>query len=215
MRKFVPCLLTGLLLKATALMAGQVLFVSDFGGGGTNGWKNVPLFKGATDYQVVCEGTNCFLHANSENACSAFTARLKFSPPRKLLLRWQWRVPGVNTNASERDLKRFDHAARVFVAFDTFIGPPRTLNYFWANTEPAGAFLEHPMTGRAKIICVESGNARAGHWVAEERDVTADWLRAFPGRKMPDIVAVGVITDSDSLGTALAADYADMELIAE
>jgi hypothetical protein len=71
------------------------------------------------------------------------------------------------------------------------------------------------MTGRAKIVCVESGNAKVGSWVAEERDVTADWCRAFSGKKMSDIVAVGVITDSDSLGTVLNGDYAKIQLIAE
>jgi hypothetical protein len=112
-------------------------------------------------------------------------------------------------------LKRFDHAARVFVAFDIFIGPPRTLNYFWANQEPPGSLLDHPMTSRAKMFIVESGNTRAGGWVAEERDVTADWKRAFPTKPMPKIAAIGILTDGDSLETKLSGDYAGLELITE
>lgn len=195
--------------------ADKVFFAADFSHGITNGWKNVDLFGRVTDYSVQREGTNFFIHAEASNSCSALTARLNLPAPGKLVLHWRWRIQGVNTNGSERDLKRFDHAARVFVAFDTFIGPPRTLNYFWANHEPAGEFLNHPMTSRAKIITVESGNARAGQWISEERDVIADWRRAFPGRKMPKIVGVGMLTDGDSLNVRLSADYAGIELTGE
>ena len=121
----------------------------------------------------------------------------------------------MNTNGSERDLKKFDHAARVFVAFDTFIGPPRTLNYLWANVEPMGTVLEHPKSNRAQIFVVESGNPKAGQWITEERDVGADWQKVFPDKPMPKLVGIGVMTDSDSLGMKLAGDYADIELLSE
>jgi hypothetical protein len=45
-------------------------------------------------------------------------------------------------------------------------------------------------------------------------DVTADWERTFPGKAMPKIVGLGVMTDSDSLGQPLAGAYAGVELIA-
>jgi hypothetical protein len=131
------------------------------------------------------------------------------------VLRWRWRIAAVAANGSDSELGRFDHAARVFVAFDTFIGPPRTLNYLWADAATPGSLLKHPLTSRAKLFVVESGNDKAGRWIGEERDVTADWERAFPGRKMPKIVAVGILTDSDSLKGKLSGDYADIELIQE
>jgi hypothetical protein len=62
-------------------------------------------------------------------------------------------------------------------------------------------------------MIVESGNAKAGQWVSEERDVSADWKRAFPDRAMPKVVGVGVMTDSDSLGLKLTGAYADLQLL--
>jgi hypothetical protein len=141
--------------------------------------------------------------------------KLDVAPPAKLKLRWRWKIDGVNPNGSERDLKKFDHAARLFVAFDTFIGPPRTLNYLWANVEKIGAVLEHPKSGRAQIFVLESGNGKAGRWLTEERDVTMDWKRVFPDKPMPKIVGLGVMTDSDSLGKKMTGSYADIELIGE
>jgi len=207
-----------LLLSAAAVSvrAEQVVFAPDFSHGLSNRWTNVSLYKSRTVYSVVSEGTNFFVHAAADNSCSALTARLNLAPSaKKLKLRWRWRIAGVATNGSDLILKKFDHAARVFVAFDTFIGPPRTLNYFWANQEPVGILLEHPLTGRAKDFIVESGNEKAGRWVAEERDVTADWKRAFPGKAMPKIAAVGMLTDGDSLEIKISGDYADLQLIAE
>lgn len=198
-----------------AMAVEPILFAENFAGRLTNGCENVLLYKKRTDYVVQQAGTNFFLHAAADNSCSALTWKLNLAPSAKIKLRWRWRIDSVATNGSEHDLKRFDHAARVFVAFDTFIGPPRTLNYFWANQEPPGTLLDHPMTGRAKMFIVESGNAKAGTWIAEERDVTADWKRAFPAKPMPKLAALGVLTDGDSLETKLSGDYANIELIAE
>ncbi len=209
---------TAVLFLALALgraAAEQVLFAENFARGLSNGWANVAFFKTPTDYSVGRDGTNFYVRGVAEKACSALSIKLNLAPPAKLKLRWRWRIDGVNPNGSERDLKKFDHAARVFVAFDTLIGPPRTLNYTWANVEPPGTVLEHPKSGRAQIFVLESGNAKAGQWIAEERDVAADWKKVFPDRPMPKIVGLGVMTDSDSLGMKLVGDYTDIALIGE
>lgn len=210
-----PVICFGLLTIGRAAAAEKVLFASDFSRGISNGWENVAFFKTPTAYAVVREGTNSFVRGTATKTCSGLTMKLNLAPPEKLKLRWRWRVAGVNTNGSERDIKKFDHAARVFVAFDTFIGPPRTLNYMWGNVEPAGAVLEHPKSSRAQIFVLESGAAKAGQWLKAERDVTADWKKVFPDKPMPKIVGLGLMTDNDSLGQPLTGDYADLELIAE
>jgi len=204
-----------LALGAPAVRAEKILFAGNFTHGISNGWQNLAYFKKPTDYQVRREGTNVFLHAVAVKSGSGLAVKFELAPPAKLKLRWRWRIDGVNTNGSERDLKKFDHAARVFVAFDTFIGPPRTLNYLWANAEPAGTVLPHPKSDRAQIFVLESGNAKAGRWIFEERDVVADWKKVFPDKPMSKIIGLGMMTDSDSLGQTLVGDYAEIELLGE
>ena len=204
-----------LLLAATLIgdaAGGKILFAENFSHGLSNGWQNVSFFKTPTDYSVVRDGTNCILRGVADKACSALSVKIELVPRAPLKLRWRWKIEGVNTNGSERDLKKFDHAARVFVAFDTFIGPPLTLNYMWGDVEPAGTVLPHPKSGRAQIIVLESGNGKAGGWVTEERDVVADWKRVFPDKPMPKLIGIGLMTDSDSLGQKLTGSYADIEL---
>ncbi|MFM2081426.1 MAG: hypothetical protein RL380_117 [Verrucomicrobiota bacterium] len=191
----------------------RVLFVENFARGLTNkNWQNLAFFKPPTAYTLVRDGTNFCLHGVAERTCSAMSVKLDLPAPKQLKLRWRWRIEGVNPNASERDLKKFDHAARVFIAFDTFVGPPRTLNYMWGNVEKVGAVLPHPKSSRAQIFVLQSGNARTNEWVTEARDVTADWKKVFGDRVMPRIVGLGAMTDNDSLGQRLVGDYADFEL---
>lgn len=214
MRKiiFLICCLGGGLCSAAQT---NVLFAENFSHGLTNGWENTAFFKKPSFYAAEREGTNSYLHGVAEKTCSALTHKLNLTPPTKLTLRWHWKISGVETNGSERNIKKFDHAARVFIAFDTFIGPARTLNYMWGDAEKAGTVLAHPKSERAQIFVLESGNTRAGQWVSESRDVTADWKKVFPDREMPKIIGIGLMTDSDSLGAKLEGFYADVELLAE
>jgi hypothetical protein len=193
----------------------NILFSENFAGGLANGWENVAFFKTPSVYSAKQDGTNFCAHGVATKTCSALSRKLNLTPPDKLTLRWRWKISGVETNGSERDLKKFDHAARVFIAFDTFIGPPRTLNYLWGDAEKPGTVLAHPKSERAQIFVLESGNAKSGQWISEERDVTADWKKVFPDRAMPKIVGLGLMTDSDSLGGRLEGFYANVELLAE
>jgi hypothetical protein len=214
MKLFLAALLFLIPTFSRATETNAVLFSENFARGVSNRWQQVK-FGTPTDYRVVQDGTNFFLQAIADKSCSAFSVKLNIKPPEKLILRWRWKIDYAPTNGSERVTKRFDHAARVFVAFDTFIGPPRSLDYIWANEETVGTILPHPLSGRTQLLVVESGNARAGEWISEERDVTADWKSCFGQKAMPKIIGIGVLTDGDSLGCKLVADYADIELVSE
>ena len=212
----VSLLLFSLILGATtqAVETNTVLFASHFERGLTGRWVQEKFIFGLkpTDYSVIPDGTNHCLRAAATNSNSALMVKLNLKPPAHLLLRWRWKIDHTPPGASDRVVHDYDHAARVIIAFDTFIGPPRSINYFWANSEPIGTTMPHPLMGRAQMLVLESGNGRAGEWISEERNVTADWRRLFPGRKMPRIVGIGVLTDTDSTHTQVLADYADMEL---
>lgn len=212
-RAWMAWLFLSLALEQAA--AATNLFTADFSHGLSQGWQNVAFFKTPTDYQIRRDGTNFYLLGVADKACSALSIKLDIPPPPKLKLRWRWRIDGAATKGSERELSKFDHAARVFVAFNTFLGPPRTLNYLWANVEPPGTILPHPKSSRAQLIILESGNAKSGHWIPEERDVTADWRKAFPNQPMPKVTGLGVMTDADSLGLRLTGAYADIVLSGE
>lgn len=205
------------LALATRLPASPtntVLFAAHFENGLAGRWQQVK-FGVPTDYHLAVDGTNTFLCAAATNSCSAFMAKLNFKPPAHLFIRWRWKIDHTPTNASDRVVRDYDHSARVLIAFDTLIGPPRSINYLWANQEKIGTTMSHPLMSRAQMLVLESGNARAGDWITEERDVTADWRRLFGSKPMSKIVGVGVLTDTDSTHTQVAAGYDDIELFSQ
>jgi len=57
---------------------------------------------------------------------------------------------------------------------------------------------------------VESGAARLGRWSDYERDVAADYRRAF-GAEPPAVSGVVVSTDTDNTGERAEAYYGDIE----
>ncbi len=141
--------------------------------------------------------------------------KVELKPSSHLIARWRWKIDHVPTNSTDHISGSFDHSARIIIAFDTLIGPPRTVNYVWANQTKIGATFPHPFSGRAQMIALQTGNQRAGEWISEERDVTADWHRLFGEKAMPKIIAVGVITDSENTGCHVTGWYQRIELCAE
>lgn len=200
--------------EPAAAETNGLLFADHFDCGLKGRWQQLK-FGRPTDYETLRDGTNACLKAVADRTCSALMTRVDIKPPGRLLLRWWWKIDRIPTNSTDHLAGSFDHTARVIIAFDTFLGPPRTVNYVWANQVKIGATFPHPFSGRAQMIALQTGNQRAGEWITEERDVMADWRRLFGDRTMPDIVAIGVITDSENTGSHVTGWYRNLELLAE
>jgi Protein of unknown function (DUF3047) len=190
---------------------GTPVFREDFSRPLSAEWKPFK-FSTPTDYHTGLDGTNPCLIAHSPGTASGIAHAVKVKPPGRLILTWRWKIDRCPPGGTETNLATFDHTARVFVGFKAFLGPPRSINYVWACQTPVGATFLHPNSGRARFVTLESGNAKAGQWVTESRDVTADWHRLFPEMDLPAPTAVGVITDSDGTGAEVNGWYANLEL---
>ena len=71
--------------------------------------------------------------------------------------------------------------------------------------------MPNPYTDRVRMIVVESGSARAGRWLAYERDIAADYRAAF-GQEAPPVSGIAIMTDTDNTGESLRAWYGDVAL---
>ena len=68
--------------------------------------------------------------------------------------------------------------------------------------------IENPcLPGVVHNLVVRSGTHRLGHWVAERRDMAADFYRAFGHRPADGIGAVAIFTDNDQTGQPALAHY--------
>jgi hypothetical protein len=78
--------------------------------------------------------------------------------------------------------------------------------YVWCNKRPPGTVVTSPRTDRIRKMVLESGPGRLNQWLDYERDIRADFERAF-GEAPGALVGIAIMTDSDNTRSATKAWY--------
>lgn len=150
------------------------------------------------------------------------------------VLCWRWRVAASIAEADMRQRQGDDYAARVYVSFElpeAAMGfglkarlalaravwgpdlPDAAVNYVWDNRNPPGTEQANAYTDRAMMVVLRTGDAEAGQWVWERRNVKTDVSRLFaPGARA---VQLAVTADTDNTGTSAHAGFADFHFVRE
>lgn len=217
LRVSAPLCLCVTLLICLALMvtsrpaASEEIAVSRFATEGLKGWEG-KSFKGETVYSIVQEDGRTVLKAHAKGAASGLSKKLSFDPRTYRYLKWNWKVADAVAGGNEKTKQGDDYAARVYVVFPgRFFWQMRALNYIWANKLPKGEFVPNAFTANAKMLAVESGAAKAGQWISEQRDILADYRRLF-GEEPPAAGAIAIMTDTDNTGAEATAWYGEITL---
>ena len=206
----IAVLAIALLFPAPPVFSADLVF-GNFSAGELTGWTP-KVFKGETSYTLVSDGDRLVLKAHSRGTASGLYKEVTLDPRKYPVLRWSWKIRGTIPNGNERTKEGDDYAARVYLVFPrTLFWRTRAINYIWANTLPKGETLPNAYTANAMMMAVESGDGKAGTWVAEERNVYEDY-RALFGEDPPSIGAVALMTDTDNTGGEAVAHYGDIFL---
>lgn len=125
------------------------------------------------------------------------------------VMRWRWRVIKpvvVKPGAPEPD----DQAVVVYFGDGTLLRQ-RCVGYRWEVLAPVGAekILKYGAgTMTVKRICVRNNSTPPGKWVVEERDVAADYRRAFGvDPKSYCILSIGANSQYSQSSTRVEIDY--------
>lgn len=185
-------------------------------GGLPQGWEPLSFAKrAASSYEwSAADGA---IHARASSSASGLITRFSRPVAEAPVLRWRWKIAGTLPEGDERRKSGDDYAARVYVAFvydPARAGaatrlkyalarklqgehpPHAAINYIWANKLPRGEALPNAYTSRVMMLAVRSGDAEAGQWREEERNVLEDYRRLF-GEDPPPYAGVAVMTDAD------------------
>jgi len=164
-------------------------------------------------YSVQEEGGNKFLHADARAIGIQIGIEKKWELKSFPILSWRWRPWVFPEGTDERKKSGNDNVLSVYVVFGGW-PIPQGIKYVWSDTLPAGSVLDSPHSSRTKIVVLRSGRALRGEWLAEERDVLADYRKLF-GDSHAAPVASGILllTDSDSTQTRSAGDYDDISVL--
>ena len=90
--------------------------------------------------------------------------------------------------------------------------PYATLMYVWCNNREPGSVIINPRTDRIRKLVMESGSRNLGQWLDYERDIRADFEKAF-GEAPGALLAVGIMTDSDNTQSTTQAWYGPVKLV--
>jgi Protein of unknown function (DUF3047) len=183
-----------------------------------------------TQYELVEDEGRTVLRARADASTAGIIRDLRVDPSALPLLTWAWKATRLPEKGDLRTKAGDDFAARLYVTFDLPLAklpfgerfgvrvaraiygrdvPSAALCYVWATRAAVGTIAPNAYTGRVQMIVVESGPAQLGRWRACERDVAADYRRAF-GSAPPAVNGVVVSTDTDNTGERAETYYGDI-----
>jgi hypothetical protein len=199
----------------------------------TDGWQPFVLpGKTATIYTTRIADGRWVLHAHSRHSASMYRRALRIEPNRLGKVSFSWKVESLLPDADVRHSDSEDAVVRVLLAFDgdasllsprtrlmfdlmqslTGEAPPfATLMYVWDSRAEVDSVVLNKRSDRIRKIVLESGPRHVGQWRSYERDVRADYRRAF-GEDPGALIGLAVMTDSDNTRAEAEAWYGEIRL---
>ncbi len=196
-------------------------------------WQTVQLpGKLRTAFRLEHLERRPVLFTESASSISMLRQKLRIEPEQLGKLQFEWRVDNLIDGADMTQRDTEDSPARLVLAFDgdrsrfsprnamlseltrSLTGeemPYAVLMYVWSNDLPVGTVITNPRTDRIRKIVVESGPTRLQQWLVYQRDVRADFKRAFeeaPGM----LLSIGIMTDTDNTRGRTISRYGDIRL---
>ena len=190
--------------------------------------------KVATQYSVVRLSNRRSLMASASSSASMLRKDLRIEPEQLNALNFSWQIQKLIEGADMAHRDYDDSPVRVVLAFDgdrsqfspknamlselthALSGRPMpyaTLMYVWCNQRPVDSVIQNPRTDRIRKIVVESGASRLNQWITYERNIRADYEKAF-GEPPGALIGIGLMTDSDNTRSQAQAWYGPIQLIA-
>ena len=193
-------------------------------------WQEFALpGKRSTVYETRRDGGRVVMHASAEASASMLRRKLRIDPAQLGRVQFSWRVASLIEQADLSDADVSDSPVRLVFAFDGDHGqlsarnrmlfelaqvltgeppPYATLMYVWDNRAAAESVIRGPRTDRVRKIVLESGPGQCGRWLHYERDLRADFRKAF-GEEPGQLIGVALMTDADNTGSRASGQYGE------
>ena len=206
-------------------------------GEASNAWHFAGLpRKTPTRFAIADTGGVRALKVEANDSYGNLVHALHVQLSEHATLAWRWRVDELVDAADIRTRAGDDSPAKlcVFFAFDAgklSLGertrlalarstagedvPAETLCYVWDNKLPVDTALPNAFTQRIRTIVLQSGTSRLGQWMAQKRNLVADYQRLFGDEaegKVPDVIGVAVAADADNTHGHSVAYFGDIVL---
>ena len=200
-----------------------------------SGWKAYAMSRhdAPAHMAIVRDGNDDVFSIDANHAAGAIVHTLDV--PAETTLSWRWKVDHSVVKGDLSKKSGDDFAARVYVFFDVPASqlswiqrlklsvaserlghpiPTAVLCYVWDNSHPVGTIAPNAFTNLVRTIVLRSGNAEAGTWQPQQRNLAADFRAAF-GRAAPRVTGIALASDTDNTGGHVKAWFGDLTLAPE
>jgi Protein of unknown function (DUF3047) len=188
--------------------------------------------KKQTDYRATLHEGRQAVRSESSAAASMLRQTVRVEPADLGKVSFSWKVPALIANADMTQAETSDSPVRLVLAFEgdrskfsaknsmvselalALTGEPlpyATLMYVWGTHRAPGSIIHSHRTDRIRKLVLESGPQHLGRWLDYERDIKADFEKAF-GEAPGALVGVGIMTDTDNTGGQTQAWYGPVSL---
>ena len=188
--------------------------------------------KKPTAYTLSTVDGRVAMYAQSNSSASLLRRKIRVEPSQMGRVTFSWKVSELIAGADLATREFADSPVRVVLAFEgdrskfslkntllselaaTLTGEPMpyaTLMYVWCNQREPGSVITGPRTDRIRKIVVESGAKHLNQWLAYERDIRADFEKAY-GEAPGALVGIGIMTDSDNTRGSARAWYGEVKV---
>jgi hypothetical protein len=201
------CLVAGICVLPDAAGAfHQIGFSGSDAGDFPANWKARER-AGKLVYTVREDAAGSFLHAESKSDSHTIGYPLSLDLREYPFLQFSWRAVSLPPGGNERQKSTNDGALGIYIVFEGWSMPPRSIKYVWSTTLPVGTVAESPYSKKARIVVLRSGSGEAGNWIEEKVNVLDDFHRLFGGSDVPRVRGIGILTDSDNTASSSSGDY--------
>jgi hypothetical protein len=197
-------------------------------------WESVKIpGKLATEYSLVRVNNLNKLKANAQASASMLRQDLHIEPERLNALSFSWQIQELIADADMSQRETEDSPVRLVLAFDgdrsqfsaknamlselshAVSGKPMpyaTLMYVWCNKRPVNSVIHNPRTDRIRKIVIESGPQRVNQLISYQRNIKADFEKAF-GEAPGALIGIAIMTDTDNTRSHAQAWYGPISLL--
>ena len=155
----------------------------------------------------VCKETESCLRLMSVKSSFGLEHSVNVDPAQLPFLTWHWKVAQLPGGGDFRRASTDDQAAQVLVAFSD----KRILTYIWDSSAPKGTMQNAsniPLVHIFAVVC-QSGAAEANKWIAETRNVGADYEHAY-GKPAPRVTGLRLQINSQHTGTTAESYFGEV-----
>lgn len=197
------------------------------------GWRHQQFpGKSPTQFQYARDEGREAIAATASSSASMLRQDVRIEPAELGSVLFSWKVPQLIAGADLASRDADDSPVRVVLVFEgdrskfstrdammselsrAITGeelPYATLMYVWCNRRQAGTVITSPRTARIRGLVVESGPGKLNQWLDYERNVRADFERAF-GEPPGALLGVAVMSDTDNTRSTARAWYGPLRL---